>query len=552
MEASRMAATVARQIATDRKFYAKEIVAKLSDTEYGPSAFGGYTHESQRVPLAIEFVTLVSNDVSRAQTEYAYRLVSRWNVNPANLLADEFQRAGFADLVEQEQRAKAAGELTATRAFNDWQPYWRLTEVSGRPVLRYLAPDVAVDQVCVTCHNMHEVRTDIISARRAAGVETSRSFQLNELVGAIDVTIDLEQVGAVANANATTTFLLLMVGGVLSLLVAVTLVRRFINRPIRDLVSRFKDIAEGDGDLTKRVTATSDDEIGELGSHFNRFVGDLESTVQHIEEKATSLSSAAQELDAVSHEMSSAASQTSSQADVVSAAAEQVSTNVQSAATSAEELSASIKEIARSSGDAAEVATSAVDLAHKTNVRVGKLGESSAEIGNVIEVINSIAEQTNLLALNATIEAARAGDAGKGFAVVANEVKELAKETAKATGDIRKKIEAIQEDADESVGAIGQISTTINEINDLQNRIASAVEEQSVTTAEIGRTVAEAAEGTSDIAGNITSVAETAQGTTAGLVDTKRSVGHLAQVASDLQELIARFRIENGDGAAPS
>jgi hypothetical protein len=141
---------------------------------------------------------------------------------------------------------------------------------------------------------------------------------------------------------------------------------------------------------------------------------------------------------------------------------------------------------------------------------VAKLGESSQQIGKVIEVITSIAEQTNLLALNATIEAARAGEAGKGFAVVAGEVKELAKETAKATEEIGSRIAAIQEDTSDAVGAIGEIEQVIARIADMQTTIASAVEEQTATTNEIGRNVAEAARGSAEIAENIVSVAQAA------------------------------------------
>ncbi len=162
----------------------------------------------------------------------------------------------------------------------------------------------------------------------------------------------------------------------------------------------------------------------------------------------------------------------------------------------------------------------------------------------MIKVITSIAQQTNLLALNATIEAARAGEAGKGFAVVANEVKELAKETAKATEDISQKIEAIQADTKGAVSAIAQISTVINQINDIQNTIASAVEEQSATTNEISRNLAEAAKGAIDITKNITGVAEAARNTTAGAVDTQKSAHSLERMAAELQELVSQFKCD--------
>jgi methyl-accepting chemotaxis protein len=205
-------------------------------------------------------------------------------------------------------------------------------------------------------------------------------------------------------------------------------------------------------------------------------------------------------------------------------------------------MGASIKEIAKNTAEATRVAASAVRTAETTNVTISKLGQSSTEIGQVIKVITSIAQQTNLLALNATIEAARAGEAGKGFAVVANEVKELAKETAKATEDISRKIEAIQGDTNGAVSAISQISQVIGQISDIQTTIASAIEEQSATTNEIGRTLAEAAKGSTDISKNIGGVAEAAHATTVGATETSKSAQSLEKMSNDLRTLISQFR----------
>jgi methyl-accepting chemotaxis protein len=199
------------------------------------------------------------------------------------------------------------------------------------------------------------------------------------------------------------------------------------------------------------------------------------------------------------------------------------------------------------------VATSAVKTAETTNATVAKLGESSAEIGQVIKVITSIAQQTNLLALNATIEAARAGEAGKGFAVVANEVKELAKETAKATEDISRKIEAIQGDTKGAVEAIGEISGVISQINDISSTIASAVEEQTATTNEISRNVQEAARGGSQVTENILAVAQAAKSTTQGANDTQTAAAELARMAAELQKVVAQFKYADsarGSGTA--
>ncbi len=264
--------------------------------------------------------------------------------------------------------------------------------------------------------------------------------------------------------------------------------------------------------------------------------------VRNVASNATALGAASEELSAVSRQMKGTADETAAQSNAVSAAVEQVNRNIQTVATGAEEMSVSIRDIAKNAAEAARVATSAVKVAETTNNIVGKLGESSADIGKVIKVITSIAQQTNLLALNATIEAARAGEAGKGFAVVANEVKELAKETAKATEDISQKIETIQVDTRSAVSAIGQIGSIINQINDFQSTIASAVEEQTATTNEISRNVADAARGSGDIAKNITAVATAAQGTSTGATDTERASAELARMAAELQGLVNRFQ----------
>jgi methyl-accepting chemotaxis protein len=323
-------------------------------------------------------------------------------------------------------------------------------------------------------------------------------------------------------------------------LVLSLLVTRSIARPLAQTVLFSEAIAQGD--LSQRLKMQRRDEVGKLATALDAMANGLQSQQQKISQTAQTLAGAANELTSVSQQMASNAEETASQANVASAAAEQVSSNVSTVSTGAEEMGASIREIAKSAHEAARVATSAVKVAEKTNATVAKLGESSAEIGNVVKVITSIAQQTNLLALNATIEAARAGEAGKGFAVVANEVKELAKQTAKATEDISRKIEAIQTDTKGAVAAIGQIGQIINQINDFQNTIASAVEEQTATTGEISRNVTEAAKGSSEIAHNITGVAQAARSTTEWASETKRSADELSRMASDLQKLVAQFK----------
>ncbi len=300
--------------------------------------------------------------------------------------------------------------------------------------------------------------------------------------------------------------------------------------------------AAGEGKLGTRADASKHQ------GDYRKIVEGINKTLEMVVEplkvtaqNASTLASSSEELTAVSQQMAGNAEETATQADVVSAASEEVSKNVASVASASEEMQASIREIAKNANESARVAKNAVSVAHSTNETVKKLGESSQEIGNVIKVITSIAQQTNLLALNATIEAARAGEAGKGFAVVANEVKELAKQTAKATEDIGRKIEAIQGDTKGAVTAIEEISAIINQINDISNSIASAVEEQTATTNEIGKSVTEAATGVGDIAKNIGGVALAAKNTTQGANDTQKASQELSRMAAELQKVISRF-----------
>jgi len=301
--------------------------------------------------------------------------------------------------------------------------------------------------------------------------------------------------------------------------------------------------AVADGDMRQTVEVEASDEIGTMGTALNRAIESVGSTIRAVADTAERLGSASEKLSTTSLHITSNAEETSAQAGAVSAAGEQVSTNISVVATGSEEMLTSIREIAKSASEAARIAKGAVEMAETTNSTIGKLGESSIEIGKVIKVITAIAQQTNLLALNATIEAARAGEAGKGFAVVANEVKELAKETAKATEDISRRIEAIQGDTKGAVDAIAHISTVIGQVNDISNTIASAVEEQTATTNEMVRNVAEASKGAGEIARNITGVADAAKGTSAGASETHTAASELSRLSTELQKLIRQFHV---------
>ena len=338
-------------------------------------------------------------------------------------------------------------------------------------------------------------------------------------------------------------FMMLMLGASIffsSLIVYVVL--QSVKRPLASLQKTILEMA--DSKLNTSVENTNlNNEVGEMAKAIQVLQTNLQQSFKAIGANSTSVATSSEELAAVSMQMSSNAEETAAQAKVVADAADKMSSNTQMVATGIEEMSASIREISLSTVQASTVANQAVDVAKSTNVTMSKLGKSTMEIGNVLKVISSIAEQTNLLALNATIEAARAGELGKGFAVVANEVKELARQTAKATEEIGGSISVMQADAKGALASIEEITAIINKMNEISGIIASAVEEQAATTAEINRNVSEAATGSTEIAKNIKSVADAAKSTTEGASNSQQAASDLSKIAVDLEGAVAKFKL---------
>lgn len=313
------------------------------------------------------------------------------------------------------------------------------------------------------------------------------------------------------------------------------------------------------------------DELQELSSNFNSFIFKLQHMFKDVVQGVVTISSATTELSAIAEQMSGGANNVSDQSNSVSTAAEEMSVNMDSVAaateetttnmnivaSAAEEMTATISDVNTNTEQASKVTGEAVEEAKSATTKVQQLGLAASEISKVTEVITDISGQTNLLALNATIEAARAGEAGKGFAVVANEIKELAKQTADATGQIKTQIEDIQNSTSDTVNQIERITSVINNVNDTVNSITGAVSEQTAATDEIASNVAQAAQGLAEvnenvaqssavsgqIAQDITVVNQSATEMATSSGEVQSSAAELSETAEKLKDMMGGFKL---------
>ncbi len=367
------------------------------------------------------------------------------------------------------------------------------------------------------------------------------------------------------------TFIMVFFAVTLAVAVVLIILIKSIIPPLQRITDLVKDISEGEGDLTKRIEVSRSDEIGEMADYFNKFVEKLQGMVRSVSANANTVASSATELLAVSAQSVESLQNMSERTSTVATAAEessvntmnvassikQASTNLYSVASATEEMSATIGEIASSSEKARAISVNASKQASAVSMLMQQLGDAAQDIGKVTETITDISSQTNLLALNATIEAARAGSAGKGFAVVANEIKELAKQTASATEDIKAKISGVQTSAGGAIADIEKITSVIGEVGHIISNIATAIEQQSTVTKDVAGNIAHASTGVQEanesiaqsasvsrsIAQDISNVDMIAAEIRSGGKQVETSAAALSKLAEQLKNLVTQFRV---------
>lgn len=568
-QAVAIGANTAEMIAATRSVYTGELVAKLKphgvDFKQTPAA--------GEAPLPAVFVAGIAKQLQASAGEDGVQFVLRsgWNINREQGMLTDFERAGWQDMLAQGEALKA---VPAAERASRFQPFFRReTDDAGRPIMRVMTADLAGAKSCVDCHNQLEQSAEIRALRGGGPI---KQFELGEVMGAVVTTVPLAKAESIVAQMSQSQYAIsqqlwvaVLLGSGLALAASIWL-GCWLAKRLRFVSHRLHEIAEGDGDLTARLDARRHDELGELSGYFNTFMGRMQKligsiggNVQHLQtssrelsQTACSLASGAEEAKCQSNSVAAAALEMSTNMNLMAESTDAVSTKVHAVSRNIDQMTSKLNEVATNASQAAGVAHRAATIARGSTDKIGTLGAAADEIGKVISLIQDIADQTNLLALNATIEAARAGEAGRGFAVVATEVKELAKQTAQATDDIRAKIQGIQSSTSDTVGSIHEITVAIEEVNTFSKRIASAIEEQSSTTrliAEnvndvtlasktVARGVAESAAAADEITRTIAGVDQVAAQTAAGAAQTQLASQQLQMLSVDLQSLVGQFR----------
>jgi methyl-accepting chemotaxis protein len=535
-EAIRSSLQTAAQFKTVRAYYTDNVVNKLVKQGVVTATFD-HKAEAKAIPLPATMIHDLSDLLAGKAT--TVNLFSKYPFpNRKDRRLDAFQR-------------QAWDFLTANPAAT----FARTEERDGKQTVRVAIADTMSGQGCITCHNTNPLspKTD---------------WKLGDVRGVLEIDSVIDQ--QVADGASLSRSIVAGAAGIgLALIVILLLVTRSVIQPLRGMTDRMTKLAAKDF-AVELPGLERKDEIGEMARAVDVFrtsglevermraeqaeqekraaeerrattqklAGEFEAVVGNI---VDSVSSAATNLEGTAGALARTAETTQQLSGMVAAASEETSANVHSAAAAADQMSSSVDHISQHVQESSSIAAQAVTQAEKTDARIIKLSDAANRIGDVVKLINDVAEQTNLLALNATIEAARAGEAGKGFAVVAHEVKALATQTAKATGEIATQIAAMQAATKESVGAIKEIGGTVARISEIARTIAAAVEEQGTATQGIAFNVRQAAQGTAELTTSIADVNRGASETGAASAQVFSSAQSLSRESSRLKAEVTKF-----------
>lgn len=513
------AKVIEAQIQITRAYIAKNYVGKLKNSKVGKDIVIAREHETNpnALPLPATATREMGEEASKGGL-FTTRLISREPLNPDNGPRDEFERQAIQAIM------------------SGAESYTNIEEAAGVLMFRRATPDKATTAACIGCH---------------------QGKQLGDVLGVLTVGIPMASAKAASNASMVRTSLVL-VSVVLGVLVVVfVLLRAFVLAPLGSMAKISQDIAEGQGDLTKRVPVEGRDEIAQLGRYFNVFMDKLQKMIETVAHVTDKVASASAELSATAEE--------------IAKGAETLASRATQTATAVEEMNATVAEVAQNSSKAAGIAQETVKIAKDGRVVVEEtvagmkqlsdtvtnsatiisaLGRSSDQIGQIVRVIEDIADQTNLLALNAAIEAARAGEQGRGFAVVADEVRKLAERTTKATKEISNMIREIQQNTKGAVDSMEEGTQKVAGGVDLVNRTGEALSrivEMVTQSADMIRQIAVAAEeqsvATQHIAGDIEHVATVTKESAVGANESAKASHDLSQLAAELQAIVGRFKV---------